>query len=271
VSRELETRKPGQRAGAGAETSESQEDPRLRMALQRRALQRRAESNSGPNAAPTGRAVSTPFGEFWVVPDDFQGPPAATQQPINERDFARLQAAWSKLQSNSGKIKISEGDASGQPHSGFKATVLTRLANLLSQPKGRELLLGLVDGSQMVIIRPSLKRHEGGANTQGFGDGKSPGGCTVELDPDLNDDTLKVFDATGGELREPAYITLGHELIHAQHLAQGKAEWGQAPKDLKYGDKEEEDTIEGDGLTENSLRHEHALPSRYGHHGQDNR
>jgi NleD-like pathogen effector protein (putative zinc metallopeptidase) len=249
-------------------------DPRVKMAMQRRMLQRKAQSDGGEakEEQPPGYQASMAFGDFWVLPDDYKGPPPKSgQQPIRESELNRAQKVWGELNANSGKIKISEGDLDGKPHPGFKALVLQRLANLLSQPKGRELVSGLVEGGQMVVIRPSRQRHEGGADTEGFGDGKSPEGCSVEMDPDLNDDTLKVFDNSGAEIQEPAFLTLGHELIHARHLAAGKAEWGERPDDSSYGDKEEEQTIADGDLTENDLRAEHDLPSRHGHTGEDTR
>jgi hypothetical protein len=250
----------------------------MKLAMQRRAVQRKAQDGGGAEGEekqpqqPVGYQASMAFGDYWVLPDDYKGPPPkADQQIIRESELNRTQKVWGELNGNSGKIKISEGALDGKQYPGFKATVLLRLANLLSQPKGRELVSGLVDGGQMVIIRPSQKRHEGGADTEGSGDGKSPEGCAVEMDPDLNDDTLKVFDNSGAEIQEPAFMTLGHELIHARHLAAGKAEWGEQPSDASYGDKEEEDTIAGGDLTENDLRAEHDMPSRHGHTGEDSR
>jgi hypothetical protein len=254
-------------------------DARMKLAMQRRAVQRKAQNGDGDGQGeekqpqqPVGYQASMAFGDYWVLPDDYKGaPPKADQQIIRESELNRTQKVWGELNGNSGKIKISEGDRDGKQYPGFKATLLLRLANLLSQPKGRELVTGLVEGGQMVVIRPSQKHHEGGADTEGSGDGKSPEGCYVEMDPDVNDDTLKVFDNSGAEIQEPAFMTLGHELIHARHLAAGKAEWGEQPSDASYGDKEEEDTIAEGDLTENDLRAEHDMPSRHGHTGEDSR
>ena len=223
-------------------------------------------------AEPPGYRITLPFAEFWILPDDYKGPmPQVGMQILRESELARIQQAWDMLHSNSGKVKISIMDLDGKQHPGFNATVLERLGNLMTGPKGRELILGLVFGGQPVIIRPSRQQHDGGADTEEMGGGEGGHAAAVELDPDLNDDTLKVFDNSGAEIQEPAFITLGHELIHARHITTGTDEYDKAAEDPKYGNKEEEETIADGDLTENDLRHEQGLPSRYGHAGEDTR
>lgn len=75
----------------------------------------------------------------------------------------------------------------------------------------------------------------------------------------------------------PAFIVIGHELIHALHDAQGIGTGLYAPKDALFDNYEEERTIRGDGdspapwdpcpLTENLLRSDHGFPGRISHRG----
>jgi hypothetical protein len=92
----------------------------------------------------------------------------------------------------------------------------------------------------------------------------------VNLDPNVGDGDLKVHDAAGNDISDPVYIFLGHELIHARHIAAGVVDTG-APVDASYGIKEDETTIATGRLSENDLRSEHGLTKRHDHGGSDTR
>jgi hypothetical protein len=92
----------------------------------------------------------------------------------------------------------------------------------------------------------------------------------IDLDAGVGDGDVKVHDAAGNDISDPVYIFLGHEMIHARHIAAGEADLG-APADASYDLKEEEITIATGGLTENDLRDEHGLTKRHDHSATDAR
>ena len=190
---------------------------------------------------------------------------------------------WNKVKGGAGSLVITETDKAGGAHAGFKATTLTRIGMLMSAPKGRELITGLVNGAKKCTIRPAPGKVFGGASTDaagGLGAG-APGVVTagkkgagddsfVDLDAGVGDGDIKVHDAAGADISDPVYIFLGHELIHARHIAAGEVDMG-APTDASYGIKEEETTIATGALSENDLRAEHGLTKRHDHGGSDTR
>jgi hypothetical protein len=237
-------------------------------------------------AKPVGTYKKTDFGEYWVVPDGTKPADAKVGQKgelIEQTKFATVEAAWNKVKDGSGKLVITETDKDGGAHAGFKATTLPRIGMLMSKPKGRELITGLVNGAKKCTIRPGVGKVHGGANTDavgGLGAG-APGAVTggkkgagadsfVTLDASVGDNDIKVHDAAGNDISDPVYVFLGHELIHARHIAAGEVDMG-APSDASYGIKEEETTIATGGLSENDLRDEHGLTKRKGHGGTDTR
>jgi hypothetical protein len=244
-------------------------------------IQRQDTGGQGTgNTNTPGRGISTEFGDYWIVPDETQQSYNVVGEQITESDFAKLENTWNALKSGSGNIKISETDSAGNAHNGFKDKIVTQFGKLLSKPQGRGLVIGLVNGSQSVTIRPSSSQIYGGANAIRGGtgtlenpDGKAGvGGTTIiQVDPDVKDEDIKVKNAEGKEISDPIFIFLGHELIHAQHNAQGRNRRNLPASDAAYSNKEEEETIATGSLTENSLRSEHGLEARYGHGGRDTR
>jgi len=227
-----------------------------------------------------GHSDVTDFGSFWVVPDDTDVCYAGVQgEQITESEFAALKKTWDAITAGTGSIVISETDEAGNAHAGFRAKVLDYLGKLMSAANGRTLVTSMVNSSHKLTIQPSNGQLLGGgaASTTTDGlvgtDGKKGSGAdaTIELDPDLNDDTVVVNDKDGNEISDPAYIVLGHEMIHAQHDAEGTNQKHFAPTDASYGDLEEEQTIATGDMSENALRDDAGLPHRSGHGGRDTR
>ena len=79
----------------------------------------------------------------------------------------------------------------------------------------------------------------------------------------LRDSDIKVFNKAGKEILSPTFITLGHELQHAEHNIKGHNTGHIGSLDENYPNLEEWLTIR----SENQLREEHVLEKRYGHEG----
>lgn len=226
--------------------------------------------------APPGRGVSTRFGEYWIVPDDTtQSYADITGEQITETEFAALQAVWDKLNDGTGSIQITEADDKGGDHAGFKEKILGYFGTMMSQPKGRALVAGLVNGSQTVTVGPTSSKQIAnaarGAGSLENADGTAGvgGTTTIRMDADLTDTTIVVFDKDGNEIAAPVWSILAHELIHAEHNAAGRNKRNLAATDSAYSNREEEETIAtGSGVTENALRAEHGMPDRHGHAGK---
>ena len=222
---------------------------------------------------PPGRGLCTEFGDYWIVPDDTVQCYDVEGEQITESDFAALEADWNTVKDNSGTIQITDTDSSGNAHAGFCASILAKIGMLMSQPSGRQLIRNLLQGGQQVTIRPSVGMIRGGATTSGQSmsvlenlDGTSGGGggSIIEVDPNVSDTDIKVYDAAGNEISDPVFIFLGHELIHAQHNQAGHN------KNRHSVALEEQQTISGgNGISENDLRAEHGLTARHGHAGRD--
>ena len=230
---------------------------------------------------PPGRAANTDYGQFWVVPDDTKVCYAnITGEQITETEFTGLESTWNAIKNGTGKLSITEADKTGTDHPGFKTMVEGQLAKLMSKPVGRRLLATIVNGSQQVTIRPSDSQIYGGANAIRGGAGTlenadgtaGAGGTTIiQIDANLTDTDAVVYDSAGNEISLPVFITLGHELIHAKHNAEGRNRRNLAATDSDYSNREEEETIATGDLTENDLRTEHGLTLRQGHGGRDTR
>ncbi|WP_428261228.1 M91 family zinc metallopeptidase [Haliangium sp.] len=233
----------------------------------------------GGDQAPPGRGLCTEFGDYWIVPDSTTTPVAGVEgEQITETEFSAVQADWNKVKDGSGQIRITETDSSGVQHGGFQASILQRIGLLMSRPTGRQLVRDLVNGSQTVTIRPSAAQIYGGANairgsaaTLEQADGSSGGGGTtiIQIDPNCSDTDIKVYDAGGNEIADPVYIFLGHEMIHARHNQAGRNRRNLAATDPAYSNREEQETVEGAGISENALRREHGLTERHGSGGRD--
>jgi hypothetical protein len=241
-----------------------------------RSLRTLAREDGVATASPPGRGVSTEFGEYWVVPDSTtQSFADITGEQITETEFAALQSVWNKLKDASGNVKITEKDDAGGDHAGFQAKMLDCFGKLLSQPGGRAMVAGLVNGSQVVTIGPTSSKkiavatRGAGALENADGSAGAGGSTTIRIDADLKDDAVVAFDKDGKEIPSPVWLILGHELIHAEHNAAGRNKRNLAATDSAYSNREEEETIAtGAGVTENALRAEHGMPDRHGHAGK---
>src|SRR5262249_9066841 len=121
---------------------------------------------------PVGTHKKTDFGEYWVVPDGTKPADAKVGQKgelIEQTKFATVEGAWNKVKDGSGKLVITETDKDGGAHTGFKAATLPRIGMLMSKPKGRELITGLVNGAKKCTIRPGVGKVHGGASTDAVG------------------------------------------------------------------------------------------------------
>ncbi len=160
----------------------------------------------------------------------------------------------------------------------FKTEVWAMLARLYSRPKGRELLKaldkGAVDDQTISFFMSPIYKILGrnrhfdtpyvGARAAAYDEraatvklkGKKqknrrvvPGkgsGAGVEIAPGIKDASMMDFDAEGNQILSPAFIGLGHELIHAGHYGAGTY-IGMKPHDSRharvrgeYGDDVEE-------------------------------
>lgn len=227
---------------------------------------------------PRGREICTDFGDYYVVPDNtHQCYAGVTGEQITESEFAQLRADWESILNNSGSLQIAEDSRLGVAHPGFRARVLPMFARLLSRPTGRRLLHDLIVGAHLVKIVPSDSRVGAQARTTlpalENADGSAGAGAItmVEVDEDLSDTDLVAFDAAGNEIASPAFIVLGHELIHAQHNQRGRNANSLPGSTKAYPNGEEEQTIASGDLTENDLRAEHGVELRHGHRGRDTR
>lgn len=236
------------------------------------------------------------IGEFEVVPDgtniglyDFG--------TITQSDFGRLQTDWHEIQAG-GKILIMEVNDLMVPVPAFRAKVLAALGTLLLRPTGRAIVRALKNDANYTMIKPAvistvLTPARGGVpmgqevlgnvaaatpfSAAAYNNVLMPGGppkegagSTIEIDPSLNDDTLKAYDIAKRPLKTPVFLALGHELAHALHNAQGVNK-AHLPAGFAYPNMEEKMTIEGE---ENRMRLEHLerrLGKRFGHAGSDNR
>lgn len=118
------------------------------------AVQRKPDDKDKP-AGPIGRAETTDFGTYWVVPDG-TGPQAGiTGEQITQTKFDELKAIWDKIKSGTGQIKISETGNDGTKYSGFKTMILSQFGKLLSKPVGRGVVASLISAGHTVTILPS--------------------------------------------------------------------------------------------------------------------
>jgi hypothetical protein len=185
----------------------------------------------------------------------------------------------------------------------FPEMVEPMLEQLAGQPKGHQLLAVLAGGIKssnplrkqepptVVVIGPRPDGVPEVADVPAYVEPSPTGGMQrqrdeitagvgdafvkVRLAPDLARTEIHAFTYELDEEVAPAFIVLGHELIHALHAAAGVSDGEFDPSAFAWTDREEERTIEGFGdarlleslLTENALRVEHGLRKRRFHLG----
>lgn len=134
----------------------------------------------------------------------------------------------------------------------FRNLVIRDVYLLSTTRTGRETLKRLEESGSLVRIEPS---PDDGSFTAGDAGRNS----TIYYNPS---DKLAAFDENGGRISAPAQITLGHELVHSVHIAEGTD--GKTLRD-------EEGRVRGDGsdydtetINENRLREDLGQPQRWG-------
>jgi Domain of unknown function (DUF4157)/Effector protein len=237
----------------------------------------RKEDDDGPVNDQPPRDVITEFGRFQVIPD---GRPPAGPNQLTESELADAERLLAEIKSGGNSINVDEKDNQGVEHPGFKDLVHERFVSLLSLPTGRALLLKIAADGKQVTIKPSANQFFAGTSSRvdnddaahpdmagNPGDGST---TTIFIDPSMQDDDNKVRGPDGELESEPCFLALGHELIHALHSAEGQnmdKSAGSDPED--FDNEEEEETIEGTGISEDQLRAEYGLPPRLNHKGRD--
>lgn len=182
---------------------------------------------------------------------------------------------------------LAETDLKGKQYGGFKAKIVSAITKLLQQPTGRALLFRLTGGGQTVTIRPGgtedeasagpswrMNNEENGESGEWEQKDVKPGkgtDVTVLIPHAMNDGTMKTYNSDFELMDQPLFITLGHELIHAEHMTLGVTyAKSEAPlTDPEYTNLEEETTIDTGPVSENELRKEHGYAPRFGHDGVD--
>lgn len=210
---------------------------------------------------------------IMIVPDGYKGRLPKTAW-IYERNKAEAEKLYKEVESGSTCIKILENSdtANGEAdvtYDGFREKVLKAIKRLMTTPNGRSLIKKIAHGGQDVTIRPSKTNLASTArgNTTNATNGVGTT-STIYFDPNFSDKTIKTYDKNGKELATPFFLALGHEMIHALHNQQGTNARNQAGSAAAWDNKEEENTIDGPGISENALRREHGLGQRYGHGGK---
>ena len=227
---------------------------------------------------PPGRGISKEFGSYWIVPDGTNQSYMVEGEQITESSFSKVEKTWETLKGGSGNIQIAEKDVNGGSHAGFKKQVIEYFGMLMSRPIGRALIMRLMnEETEQITVRPSATRKVAEAtpaNDQDAfikADGTSSSGTDsiIEIDPDLKDDSVIVYDKEGNPIGAPVFLILGHELIHAENHLQGDGQFGIPASDDAYSDAEEEAAIAGTTVSENMLRAEHGYAERFGHGSAD--
>lgn len=221
---------------------------------------------------PEGYGVSTEFGEYWVVPDGTLQSHFVEAEQIAESSFEELEETWDALQGDTGQIQIEEKDVTGKSHAGFKNLILEQFGMLLARPIGRALVIRLVnEETETITIRPSAAGQVATAEQELKDNGNATvdTDAVIELDPDLKDDAVLVYDANGAEIVASEFQILGYELINAENHVDGSNKWGIPPSDPAYDDAEEAATLAGTTIMENLLRAEQEYVDQFGQLAQD--
>lgn len=225
-------------------------------------------------------------------------------------DVAAMDATWAHLTGaavggsltiNPNVQSVLDGTVAAVP--GFRDEMLAHIARLLTTETGRRLVTGLDAGAHAVSIEPTyrdLDRHQAEGMVKAYG-AETPGQdqeqaiglpgvgsqSVVRMMPGSTDHQMVDFNAADEPILSPAYIGLGHELIHAMHNQRGVAwaanthnpgQYAAGKPRAHYHNPEEFHTIAHqeppvlgvvpeEHLTENMLRAESNLAAREGHTG----
>jgi hypothetical protein len=237
-----------------------------------------AQAHDGAGASGQG-AAQDPFERgvlfSWpilIVPDDYRGPLPRTNW-IYRRVKTQTEATYHQIEAGSGRIRITENSSSGTAFPGFREKILKAIQRLLTVTTGRQLINNLESGGHDVTIQPDPAVRANANSTATTNDalrsGTTPGTgatSTLSIDPNQSNRTQRAFDRDGNPISFPFFINLGHELIHAMHNQRGENDQTNgAPSDPAYDDREEEQTIDGPGISENALRRQFGFRRRFGH------
>ncbi|MGH9038607.1 MAG: eCIS core domain-containing protein [Acidimicrobiia bacterium] len=204
-----------------------------------------------------------------------------TSDSPNATETGEVASTWGLLQSGQGRAIINNIYSSAihfENHPEYKKDMLAAFARLLSRPAGRQVVFDAV-GKVAANAPPSIQLgpqrrsqidagvpaetaptdDQAKAAWDSLGRTWTPGtGAESSMKMDaLSDTEWRVYDANQNEILAPAFIVLGHELIHATHNLTGtnrKAKAYAGPK-ANWWNAEEKQTIQ----QENQIRAEHGL------------
>lgn len=148
------------------------------------------------------------------------------------RDMART---WRTLVGSTGALTVTDQDYEVQTHSDFAREVHAAYARLLTTAAGRLLLTRILSrpNNRTVEIRniprnAAVGRHGGPepaaaqpSHPVRAADPERGSSSVVGMVSDFSDTELWAVDADGNPILTPAWLALGHELIHALHDTQG--------------------------------------------------
>jgi len=205
---------------------------------------------------------------MMIVPDAYRGTMPRTNW-ILQRVKTQFEALFATIEAGTTRLKISETSPAGTAFPGFRDKILKAIKRLLTVVPGRTLIKNITDGGFDVTIKPDPGARATAGSTASTLPGARARGAssTILMDPNGSNRTQRVLDRDGNEISFPFFINLGHELIHAMHNQQGTEQSNVAPSVPEYTNAEEEATINGPGVSENSLRRSYGLTQRHGHHG----
>jgi len=214
---------------------------------------------------------------WWVIvyPDQNDGHrPDGAQFWITHSDRIKFTRLSEQISINRTRLKIWDRgpdiNSVGEQivYGGFIEKIGKAIRRLMRTPAGRELVDSLANGPHDVVVIPHDQAYE--TDTTGADDvrtrqpgvGSEP---TVRIDPYLSDESIEVRAKNSKLTSDPFYVIFAHELIHANHNVNGQRTDG---KDLLWDTKEEKNTTDGSGISENKLRRENGLEERLGHGGR---
>lgn len=210
---------------------------------------------------------------------------------LSEDEEKNLQATWKELVDGSGQVKVGAtpqecGVATQEEADQFRVETLAGFARLLGSEGGRHLLEQLKQRGRSVKLRsgtsPGCKgdisalqpgQLVGDATTEAqlkenkkSGKGGTPSEVHLVMGAKDSDNTAQTVD--GVAIFSPAFLIMGHELIHALHNSRGvrRKKIPLDGKDAKWNNMEEYRTIFGGRLSEQTLRSQFGLSAeRFGH------
>jgi hypothetical protein len=161
---------------------------------------------------------------------------------------------------------ISETDEHGLPHGhrGFDNKVQQALNKLASEEPGRNLWINVSTGPMKVTIRPSMvpRSIKEAATTRKIGNE-----IFIEIDTDITDESFLFYDPKGGKIKDPFYVIVAHELIHAYRIAHSEDVYDRPATSAKFPNLEEERTVN----YENIIRKSFGESDRPAYEGVDTR